>query len=217
MKIKAPINGYVNKDYPQGNVTQWFGENHDLYFSRMGMEGHNGIDIVAPWGTDILAVEDGIVVDTKDTPEGYGKHIRIVTDIEGVNREWTYGHLSFLHCEIGDIVKAGDCIGQMGNTGFVVSSPNANGFWEFNPYGGTHLHLGLRLFEYSKKGWSYYPDQKRMKTLDYLNGYKGSIDFKDMLPDQEIDLNQLKADLDKQGFTEMWQKVVFVLKWLGFK
>ena len=223
MKIHKPFNGFVADDYPRGSVTQWFGENVDLYKVVPGLsKGHNGIDIVAPWGTKLFAVEDGIVVDVKDDAGGYGKHIRLVTDVPGVNREWTYGHLSFIHVKVGDRVAAGAPIGayepqmiaQMGNTGFVVSSSNGGGFWHFNPYEGTHLHLGLRLFNYTPTGWCYHPGQRFMTTLNYDNGWCGGVDFRDMLP---LGLDGLKEDLDKQGYAETWQKVVFVLKWLGFK
>jgi hypothetical protein len=51
----------------------------------------------------------------------------------------------------------------MGNTGFVVSNDRGNGYWEANPYAGTHVHFGLRLW---KKG----------EVLNYDNGSLGAID-----------------------------------------
>lgn len=167
--MTPPIKNYVQKRYPSGNITQGFGENYELY-SRFGMNGHNGIDIVAPWGTDLLAVEDGIVVEVNNDPKGYGKHVRFIS---GIN-EWTYGHCSEIHVQIGDEVKAGDVIAQMGNTGFVVSG--ATPFWKYNPYAGTHLHLGLRKVKLSPKGWSYKGSDVKFHVVDYENGYKGSID-----------------------------------------
>jgi len=50
--------------------------------------------------------------------------------------EWVYGHLSEILCKVGDVIKAGDVIGKMGNSGFVVSSQNSGGFWKYNPYAG---------------------------------------------------------------------------------
>jgi len=174
--MKSPIDNFVPKLYPNGSVTQWFGENPSLY-ARFGMNGHNGIDIVAPWGSPIYAVEGGKVVDVKNDPTGYGKYIRIVTQNEGINNEWTYGHASINLVSVGDIVLEGQAVQLMGNTGFVVSG--ATPFWKYNPYAGTHLHLGLRKFEYSDAGWTY-TSGDRIVTLNYNNGFKGSVDFKEM-------------------------------------
>jgi len=172
-----PIKDFVAEEYPTGNITQWFAENRALYSTRVCIEGapchssmtcpvgkgcligHNGIDIVAPWGTLIFAVDDGIITDVKDSPTGYGKHLRLVTQ-EGV--EWTYGHASENLVVAGQRVKAGHVIQKMGNTGFVVSG--ATPFWKYNPYAGTHLHFG-----------------KRFVGKDYLNGFFGSIDFREEL------------------------------------
>lgn len=176
--MKHPIKGYKNSSYPVGSVTQWFGENRPLYFERMGMEGHNGIDIVAPWGTPIYAVEGGVVVDIKESPEGYGKHIRILADADGNGycNEWVYGHASENLVKLGDRVTEGQMVQKMGNTGFVVSG--ATPFWAYNPYAGTHLHLGLRLCRLNPVGFQYTPTSPKISVVDYHNGYFGSIDFK---------------------------------------
>jgi murein DD-endopeptidase MepM/ murein hydrolase activator NlpD len=172
MKIGKPFKEFKNAYYPEGSVTQWFGENPQLYGKicpvvNQCLKGHNGIDMVAPWGTPLYAVEDMRITEAKDAPEGYGLYVR------GTNskHEWTYGHLSKIAVEAGQIVKQGDYIGDMGNTGFVVSSQNANGFWKYNPYLGTHLHLGVRDLN------------ERGRVINYDNGYFGCYDFKDYLPD----------------------------------
>lgn len=164
--MKAPVKGFVAKSYPQGNIVNWFGDDEVLYSRAIsGLKGHNGIDIVAPWGTPIFAVEGGRVSDLKSDPAGYGRHLRITTP-EGV--EWTYGHLARIDVQLGQEVKEGDQIALMGNSGFVVSG--ATPYWEFNPYAGTHLHLG-----------------KRPANFNYQNGYFGSVDFR-------ADLEAVSAD-----------------------
>lgn len=174
--MHSPIKNLDLTKYPDGDVTQWFGENPQLYGPRMGMDGHNGIDIVAPWGSPMYAVEDAEVIRVNRNPEGYGKHVRLLSIDHkmGVHREWVYAHCSTIHVSIGDRVRAGEHIADMGNTGFVVSGSTP--FWKHNPYAGTHLHLGLRMAKKDPDGWRYEPGAPLIRILDYDNGYKGSVD-----------------------------------------
>lgn len=175
--MKLPFEGCALKEYPAGSITQLFGENPDLY-AKMGMKGHNGVDLVAEHGTLLLAVEKGKVVEVKNDPNGYGKHLRFITDksFNGLCREWTYGHCDDILVEVGMSVKEGEPIATMGNTGFVVSDNTGNGFWSFNPFKGTHLHLGMRLVEKNSQGWSYPGSRVKIKVPNYENGYKGAVD-----------------------------------------
>jgi murein DD-endopeptidase MepM/ murein hydrolase activator NlpD len=164
---------------PNGDVTQWFGENPALY-SRWGILYHNGIDLVRPHGSPMYAVEDATVVQVNNDPSGFGKHVRLIStkpDQGGNYREWVYGHASKQYVKVNDVVFAGQHIADMGNTGFVVSSSNANGFWKVNPYGGTHLHLGLRLVRVvNRGGWRYEGSNIRLSVVNYENGVRGAID-----------------------------------------
>jgi len=174
--MKAPIDDFVMLDYAKGDVTQWYAENPVLY-GTIGLAGHNGIDIVAPHGSPMYAVEGGTVVDVKDTPDGYGRHLRIITHGEygDICREWTYGHCDKILVSQNDVVKEGQLIANMGNTGFVVSGKTP--YWEYNPFAGTHLHLGVRQVKRVRlNGWSYPNNSILIQTLNYGNGYKGSID-----------------------------------------
>lgn len=175
--MKAPIDNFTIRKHPKGSVTQWFGENPDLY-GRWGLAGHNGIDIVAPHGSPLYAVEDCIVLEVNNNPNGYGKHVRLVSldkDEDGYSREWTYGHCDTISVQQGEVVEAGEQIATMGNTGFVVSGNTP--YWSSNPFAGTHLHIGVRLVKrLARGGWSYPGSSIRLEVLDYDNGYKGSID-----------------------------------------
>lgn len=174
--MKAPIKNYNQSLYPNGDVTQWFGENPLLY-QKWGLRGHNGIDIVGPHGSDLYAVEDCIVIYVKEDPSGFGKYIKLlsVQSYDGLHREWTYGHLSEIDVSVGDKVVGGDVVGKMGNTGFVVSGSTP--FWKYNPYAGTHLHIGMRLVKLVKSGFRYTPQSPRIEVQNYDNGYKGAVDF----------------------------------------
>jgi len=174
--MKLPLMNLRWAKYPLGDVTQWFGENPDLYQKHGRMKGHNGIDLVRPWGEHLFSVADGIIVDLKDTPEGYGKHIRILENVDGKEyREWVYGHMSHINVTLGQEVHAGQYVGNIGNTGFVVSNSTGNGFWDVNPYAGTHVHFGVRRVYKSPTGWKYPGASIKVHVHDYENGYKGSI------------------------------------------
>lgn len=173
--MKKPTDTFILDDYPDGTVTQWFAENPEIY-KLWGMKAHNGIDIVGPWGSPLYAIEDCIAVEVNDDPKGFGKHVRLRSKKmhDGAYREWTYGHMAEIHVSLGEEVKAGQQIGTMGNTGFVISGSTP--FWKHNPYAGTHLHLGLRLLEPAEKGWKYRGDTIKYNVRNYENGFKGAID-----------------------------------------
>ena len=176
--MKPPIK-YLNLAYaPDGDVTQRFGENPKLY-AQFGLNGHNGIDLVRPHGDPLYAIENGTIISVNNNPLGYGKNLRIMSDYKdkkGYHREWVYGHNSENLVQVGDKVKAGQHIANIGNTGFTVSNSTGNGFWKINPFAGTHLHLGLRLIRERKNGWSYEGSDKKIDVVDYQNGYKGAVD-----------------------------------------
>jgi len=151
--LQNPVMGAKLFKWPKGTITQLFGANVVLYQKAIGTNGHNGIDIVAAEGTPILASQ-GTICEVKNTPEGYGKHIRILTepDIYGDYLELTFGHLRDIIVNIGDKVIDGQMIGGMGNTGFVISGSTQ--YWGNAPAGrGVHLHWGARECNLKNTGW----------------------------------------------------------------
>lgn len=195
--MKPPVKNLKLSLYPNGDVTQWFAENPKLY-AYMGLKGHNGIDIVRPYGEEMYAVEDGEVVSVKEEPTGYGMNVRILSTRKNQNGNynlWVYGHNSKNLVKQGDKVIAGQPVALMGNTGFVVSGNTP--FWKINPYAGTHLHIGLREVELTRSGWSYDGSQIKMQVINYENGFKGSIDPYPFL----ADLNRDQAEYRKKQLT----------------
>lgn len=203
--MKVPFANCTFKSYPAGSITQLFAENPKLY-AYMNLAGHNGVDLVAPHGTPMVAIQDATVVSVKTDPTGYGRHVRILTTSKnGVCNEWTYGHCDEIFVKVRDKVKEGDRIATMGNTGFVVSGQTP--FWKFNPFAGTHLHLGLRKVKRDPKGWSY-PDSKiKISVPDYTNGYKGAID---PLPEFKVTITPEIAKLETT--VSLLQQLVELLK-----
>ncbi len=171
----------VWKKYPDGNVTQWFQENRDLYYNwsvqgsphLLPLQGHNGIDIVMPYGTPIYAVSDQKVVEVRNKEDGYGKHVKCLDS----THEWVYGHMSSISVVIGQSLAEGDLIGLEGNSGFVVSGSTP--YWEHNPFAGAHLHIGARKFTPRQGSGSYniqYQSGDRGTIENYDNGFRGAVD-----------------------------------------
>ncbi len=82
-------------------------------FGWRGRRMHKGIDIAAPTGTPIFAVEDGIVTRSQRM-RGYGKMIEIK---HGEMYSTRYGHNSNNLVKVGDYVRKGQLIGLVGSTG----------------------------------------------------------------------------------------------------
>jgi murein DD-endopeptidase MepM/ murein hydrolase activator NlpD len=87
---------------------------------------HNGEDISAPLGTDVLATNDGIV---RLTVEHFFSGKGIFVD-HGLGFYSMYFHLSEVLVKDGDQVKAGQVVGKVGATGRAT---------------GPHLHWGVKL------------------------------------------------------------------------
>lgn len=87
---------------------------------------HSGIDYAAPYGTSILAAEDGVVL-TAGWNGGYGY---CVTVNHGGGYVTLYGHCSSLSVSAGQTVKRGQTIAKVGSTG------NST---------GNHLHFEVRV------------------------------------------------------------------------
>ena len=199
MKLLNPLLGSKLIKYPEGSITQYYKENPALY-KPFGLAFHPGIDIYMPYGTPILAATDGKVVEIRDTPDGYGLHIRIVSPkIDGYYYETIYGHLSEILVSLKQIVKAGDMIGREGNSGFVVSGGVP--FWGgSNPdKKGTHLHFGVRIFKdlEPNSGQIVFETGDTYTILDYNNGVWGYINALPMLIEEAI-VNQNMFKLIKK-------------------
>jgi murein DD-endopeptidase MepM/ murein hydrolase activator NlpD len=76
-------------------------------------EGHGGLDLAVPIGSDVRASGGGIAKETGNDP-AYGLYV-LVTHPN--NYETMYGHLSRILVVRGDPVRAGQVIGLSGNTG----------------------------------------------------------------------------------------------------
>ncbi len=82
---------------------------------------HNGIDIPAPYGTQIFAVNDGTVVECSyNYADGY-----YITINHGGGIASFYSHLSRYYVKVGDKVKRGQVIANVGTSGY-TTGPHLN-------------------------------------------------------------------------------------------
>jgi len=103
-----------------GQVTTRFG------YSRWRGRNHDGIDIAAPKGTPVYAVDNGYVSFT-GWKNGLGN--TVIVD-HGGGRQTVYGHLSSINVKKGDQVTKTTVLGGVGSTGFST---------------GNHLHFEVHV------------------------------------------------------------------------
>jgi len=122
-KIKSSsVNGvYLAQKPISGIITSRFGSRESIRSFP-----HNGLDIAAPYGTKIKASAAGKV--TFSGVNGSYGNLVVVDCGHGV--EIYYGHCSKLISKVGDTIKAGDIIAEVGSTG------NST---------GNHLHFEIKV------------------------------------------------------------------------
>ncbi len=147
-------------------ITQRWGINKD-YYSRWGLNGHNGIDLrvfdedgkKASKGK-VFAPHSGVVKEAY-FDKAYGKYLKIE------NNKWgsIIAHLDKFNVKVGDSVREGDFIAISDNTG------NSS---------GPHVHWGL------------YP-----KPRNRNNGYSGTIDPTPILEEKQEKKSKLDICLEQ--------------------
>ncbi|MDO5116341.1 MAG: M23 family metallopeptidase [Synergistaceae bacterium] len=97
-------------------------------FSRKGRR-HTGIDLLAPKGTPVLAVLDGVVEVVSNGGAGFRGYGKVIV-INHSEKLWTlYSHNSSNEVKVGQRVKQGDMIAKVGRTGRATAN---------------HLHFEVR-------------------------------------------------------------------------
>ena len=97
---------------------------------------HQGIDIFAPLGTPLVAVERGLVVRVGEVRLG-GLRLWLIGES---GAQYYYAHLSaFADITEGQFVETGTVLGYVGNTGNARSTPHHVHF-QVHPGGGTAVN-----------------------------------------------------------------------------
>jgi murein DD-endopeptidase MepM/ murein hydrolase activator NlpD len=120
-------------------VTQLFADNPQFYrrwtYNGVPLRGHNGIDFGTPNGTDILATDDGKVVEVGFDKDGFGNYVKL----EHPWGESIYAHMDRVSVAEGVEVQRGTILGPSDNTGGST---------------GPHLHFAIRIYPYRRgDGW----------------------------------------------------------------
>ncbi len=107
-----------------GRITSKFGARTSP--TKGASSNHQGIDVGAPTGTNILAAAGGTVV-VSTYSYSAGNYVMLN---HGGGVYTVYMHASKLLCKVGDTVKQGQVIAKVGSTGYST---------------GPHLHFGIRV------------------------------------------------------------------------
>lgn len=154
-------------------ITSNYGNRSFYMQDRLVSDFHKGIDLIDKneKNDHIIAFEDGIVIETRDSVEGYdatksaGNYVYIKHDNNYTTR-YLHMKLGSVRVKKGDKVKKGSIIGYTGATGYVT---------------GTHVHFEIRNNNIAEDPLPYLEGtNKIIKTKIYL----GTKVTKDTTKDQ---------------------------------
>lgn len=94
---------------------------------------HEGVDIFAPYGSDVVAVDDGLVRDGQEKRGGLVVYLLTVD-----KTQYYFAHLSETVGDFPRRVAAGDVIGRVGTTGNAQGTP-PHVHLEVRPQGGSKV------------------------------------------------------------------------------
>ena len=106
---------------PNGFIDSWG-------FPRSGGRSHEGVDMFAPMGTPLYAVDDGTIWRVYNNSLG-GLAINLI-DESGTM--YYYAHMSAAHVRSGQKVTSGQVIGAVGNSGNARGTP-PHVHWQVHP------------------------------------------------------------------------------------
>ncbi len=151
------------------DITPNFGDPRDG-----GSRKHEGLDIMAPEGALIVSPTEAVVTRT-GTGSGSGKY---VTTANPGGETFIYMHLSKILVKNGQVLKEGDLIGYVGDTG------NAKG-------GPAHLHFEIRKSRKPTDPYIRITEEFTLKEKinyldDILDDAKDEDDFIEFLVDEYL-------------------------------
>lgn len=94
-------------------ITSGYGKRVDPVTGEEGV-AHTGLDLAAPFGTEIYPVKSGTVLYVRNSSEGFGNHLAVN---HGGGVVTLYGHCSEVLVKEGDAVTTDTVIAKVGSTG----------------------------------------------------------------------------------------------------
>ncbi len=107
----------ITMNYGESGITSNVGEVNSEIGSKQEIK-HNGVDLKAEYGEEVLVIAEGEVIEAK-----YNQEMGYYILVKHNNSEFTYtkyAHLSKLNVKAGDTVKKDEKIGEAGQTGMVT-------------------------------------------------------------------------------------------------
>lgn len=147
------------------SITSTFGVRRDPFHGHRRF--HAGIDVGAPEGSEVFSAAPGIVI-FAGWQGSFGRHV--VVD-HGLGIRTHYSHLSAIHVRSGQILDAGQALGQVGSTG---RSTGPHLHFAVTDASGTYLDplrvLGVPFREevYSRAAPHVRPGHKRAQAQSAL-------------------------------------------------
>jgi murein DD-endopeptidase MepM/ murein hydrolase activator NlpD len=126
--VSYPLPLFIKKGFIKpvsGKVTGQFGSQRIL--NNIPRSSHSGIDIAAPLGKPVLSPADGIVRLTAENMFLMGNTLLLD---HGLGVYSIFIHLNRIHVQVGDLIRQGDLIAEVGKTGRAT---------------GPHLHWGVSV------------------------------------------------------------------------
>lgn len=168
--------------FPQSTIDNGFGPSAspavNAYYEGLGLVGHPGLDYAVPWGTKIpsasVCTVSALLSEANPDLMAFRAVNTIVEAPEGCY-EVQYGHVDQMYVKVGDILKVGDSIGTVGNTGdvFECSTGNCVEVTEAQKlsgsHAGSHLHFQVRVLNKVPA------DQPNVEGVHYLNNGEGEL------------------------------------------
>lgn len=188
--------------FPLTEIGQGFGQNADPKYGELDLAGHPGIDFGGPtfFGTPIPNTIEGAIVSailSKDNPnlEAYRAVNTIVDGGDGFFYEIQYGHVNNIIVKVGDVLKLGQEVATVGNTGDVYTVTNGvahlvtDAQKQAGSHAGAHLHYQVRQCvqvpqNTVQKPGEYYLNNGvgglvlngfKYRVLDWNNGFNGCV------------------------------------------
>lgn len=137
-EITQPDYGVVSPDGLEETLIWPIAGTVNSGFGARGSGFHDGIDIAAPEGTPVRAVEKGEVI-YSDQLRGYG-NIVIIRHGGGIVSVYAHNQSNLAH--VGQDVEQGDIVAKVGSTGRVT---------------GPHLHFEIRKHNVAQDPVRYLP------------------------------------------------------------